>query len=325
MLETNEEQPIHPLYSYAYITDSEEGLIVVNVDTLADGEPRNNFLKRATTWNPGGSLSGARHITLAGTTAYISGDFGVAVVELSSPTQPELVTIIPFNEARSTALQFRYLYVTDRSGFHVVDVTDPHNPRWIKGASVSLDNAQRIYVARTFAYVASGVDGLIIIDVERPEQPQVYERFTANGQIMDARDVVVGSTNASLFAYIADGKNGIKVVQLTSPDSQPRFYGFSPDPQPELIAWYPTKYDATALSKGLDRDRGVDEAGNQMAVFGRLGSRPFNLKEQQKLYLNDSGQPWYVTDDIDLEAFVPGNPAPKLPKLPQQQAQEAAP
>ena len=34
MREDNEEQPMHPLYSYAYITDAEEGLILTNVDTL---------------------------------------------------------------------------------------------------------------------------------------------------------------------------------------------------------------------------------------------------------------------------------------------------
>jgi hypothetical protein len=48
---TNQEQAFHPIYHYAFITDSREGLIVTNVDTLADGEPRNNFLERALTWN----------------------------------------------------------------------------------------------------------------------------------------------------------------------------------------------------------------------------------------------------------------------------------
>jgi hypothetical protein len=51
---TNQEQPFHPIYHYAAISDSQEGLILVNVDTLADGEARNNFLKRALTWNPDG-------------------------------------------------------------------------------------------------------------------------------------------------------------------------------------------------------------------------------------------------------------------------------
>ncbi len=321
MLEDNQEQPIHALYSYAFITDAEEGLIVVNVDTMADGEPRNNFLDRALTWNPGGALAGARHITLAGTTAYIAGDFGVAVVDLDDPMSPDLVTVIPFDGARATALQFRYLFVTDRAGFHVVNVTDPAAPRKVDGASISLSDAQRIYVARTFAYVAAGRDGLVLVDVEAPESPTVYEKFTAGGRINDARDVIVGTTNASLFAYVADGRNGLKVVQLTSPESQPRFYGFSPDPKPELIAWYETKWPATALSKGLDRDRGVDETGHQMAVFGRLGSRPFTLEEQQKLYLNKDGSPWYVNDEIDIDAFTPGQPPARLPDLPQQQAQ----
>lgn len=322
MIEVNQEQPIHPLYSYAFITDAEEGLIVVDVDTMADGEPRNNFLERAATWNPGGALAGARHITLAGTTAYIAGDFGVAVVDLHTPVRPELITVIPFDGARATALQFRYLYVTDQNGFHVVDVTNPAEPRKVDTASVNMDDARRIYIARTFAYVAGGRDGLVLIDIEKPEEPSVYERFTANGRITDATDVVVGSTNASLFAYVADGKNGLKVIQLTSPDSQPRYYGFSPDPKPELIAWRATKWPALALSKGLDRDRAVDETGHQIAVFGRLGSRPFTQEEQQKLYMDKSGAPWFVTDEIDIDTFKPAQPSPRLPDLPQQQAQK---
>jgi hypothetical protein len=123
-----------------------------------------------------------------------------------------------------------------------------------------------------------------------------YQRFTANGAIVDARDVIVASTNASLFAYVADGKGGLKVLQLTSPESQPKFYGFSPEPKPQLIASYRTGKPALSLSKGLDRDRGVDETGGQMAVFGRRGSRPLNLQEMRQLFLDDQGKPWYVTD-----------------------------
>jgi len=121
--------------------------------------------------------------------------------------------------------------------------------------------------------------------------------FTANGQIRDTRDVVVASTNASLFAYLADGEAGLRVVQLTSPELQPNFYGFSPKPNPDLIATYRTHSPALSLSKGLDRDRGVDETGDQIAVFGRRGARPLNLEEMQKLYLDDQGNPWYVEDE----------------------------
>jgi hypothetical protein len=119
--------------------------------------------------------------------------------------------------------------------------------------------------------------------------------------------VVVASTNASLFAYVADGQAGVKVLQLTSPDSQPNFYGFSPAPVPELIAWARTPSPALTMSKGLDRDRAVDETGGQIAVFGRLGSRPFNRSEMEKLFLTSKGVPWKVSDTPDMNRWVAGS------------------
>jgi len=104
----------------------------------------------------------------------------------------------------------------------------------------------------------------------------------------------VASTNASLFAYVADGSGGLKVVQLTSPELQPKFYGFSPQPNPRFIASYPTQSPALSLSRALERDRGVDETGGQVAVFGRVGSRPLNLEEMRKLFLDEDGKPWFV-------------------------------
>ena len=98
---------------------------------------------------------------------------------------------------------------------------------------------------------------------------------------------------------MADGKNGLKVVQLTSPDSQPNFYGFSPAPMPEIIAWAKTGKPALALSKGIDRDRAVDETGHQMAVFGRYGSRPFTRPEMERLFLKENGEPYFVSDEVD--------------------------
>ena len=296
MRKVNEEQPFHPIYHYAVIADAEEGLILTNVDTLADGEPRNNFLQRAATWDAGGKLKGARHVTLGGHFAYVATPRGIAVVDLDVPLEPRLVAEVEIADARASALQFRYLFVASGRGLEVVDVTLPAKARRVAGAAVPLADARRVHVARTYAYVAAGREGLAIVDVERPEAPRLLTRFTAEGKLDDARDVVVGSTNASLFAYVADGKNGLKVIQLTSPDSQPRFYGFSPEPRPRLIAWRETASPATALAKGLDRDRAVDETGGQIAVFGRIGSRPFNLEEQRKLYLTPEGAVWTVKD-----------------------------
>jgi hypothetical protein len=292
----NLEQSMHSMYNYAFITDAREGLIVTDVNTLADGEPRNNFLKRAVTWNPDGVLNGARHITVGGYYLYITTARGLAIVSVDQPVQPKLVAEVPLNGARSSALQFRYLFVTDAEGLKAIDVTEPGAPLVVTNNTIRLADAQRVFVARTYAYVAAGKDGLVIVDVERPEAMREYQRFNAGGAINDARDVVVATTNASLFAYVADGRNGLRVLQLTSPASQPKFYGFSPEPRPQLIASYVTSKPALSLSKGLERDRGVDETGGQIAVFGRRGSRPLNLQEMRKLFLDASGEPWFVSD-----------------------------
>ena len=296
MRTSNQEQPFHPIYNYAVVTDAREGLILVDVNTLADGEPRNNFLKRALTWNENGALNGARHITLAGTVAYITTPNALVVVDLNDPMQPKVAASVPLKDPRASAIQFRYLLVTTADGVEVVDVTKLTAPRLVPGARVALADAKKLYLARTYAYVAAGREGLVILDIEKPEAPRIYQRVTLDGAMSDTRDVVVGSTNASLFAYVADGANGFKVLQLTSPSSQPNFYGFSPAPKPELIAWRKTNRPALSLSKGLDRDRGVDETGHQMAVFGRLGSRPFTRPEMERLFITRSGAPYMVTD-----------------------------
>ena len=185
--------------------------------------------------------------------------------------------------------------VTDAEGLKIVDVTNPARPRLVTGATVRIDSANGLYVARTYAYVASGSKGLTIVDIEKPEQPRVDQTFDAGGALTDARDVKVAMTNASVYAYVADGRNGLRVVQLVSGNRTAGSLGFSPRPTPELIATYRTKEPAVAISKGLDRDRAVDESGNQVAIFGRRGSRPFNLDEIQRLFLRGD-QVWTVSN-----------------------------
>ncbi len=199
-----------------------------------------------------------------------------------------------FRQPAAVAVQFRYAFVADRDGLAVVDVTDPAAPRLAGRAGGFAGRS--VYVARTWAYVAAGDKGIALVDVERPEAPRLDRLWNADGRLKDTRDVKVGSTNASLFAYVADGGNGLAVVQLTSPETVPGYLGFSPRPEPRLIATRRTRGPAVALSRGLDRDRAADESGNQVSVFNRLGARPFNNEEMRRLYLR-SGRLYTVTDD----------------------------
>ena len=81
----NEEQTIHPLYGYIYVTDREEGLVLVGVATLLDGNPANNFLDARRHVQSGRRPERRRHITIAGHYAYVLTPRGLVVVDLDDP------------------------------------------------------------------------------------------------------------------------------------------------------------------------------------------------------------------------------------------------
>lgn len=295
----NKEQSVHPLYAYLYVADKCEGLILIGAGTLLDGNPLNNFLERALTYNPNGLLNGANAITIVGTYAYICCDAGLVVVSLDDPKNPCVTAVLGedqhLHHPHAFQNQFRYGFVCDEHGVQVLDTTDLAHPHYVAG--VELHEAHNIYVARTYAYVAAGSQGLVILDVKNPAHPVIDQIFDAGGCINDLHDVKLGITYVSEFAYLADGKNGLRVVQLTSPET-PGNDGFTPRPTPCLIASFKLPHHGHALhiSEGVDRDRAVDESGNQLAVFGRIGARPLNLAEQQKMYLRPDGAVWQVSD-----------------------------
>ena len=304
VLPANQEQRVHPIYGYAFVTDREEGLVIAGpLNTLVDGNPGNNFIKRAGAFNEGGALSGATAMALAGTIGYVTTPRGLVVLDLNDPVRPKILGRVDqgLREPRAVAVQFRYAFVLDGDGLKVVDVTWPAAPRLVSGATVPLKHAHNLYLARTYAYVAAGPEGLVIVDIEKPEAPRVETAFNAGGSINDAHDVKVGMTNGSAFAYVADGRNGLRVVQVISANDTPGAYGFSPKPTPLLVATYKTHGPAVALSRGLDRDRAVDETGHQVGVFGRRGARPFNGDEQRRMYLRD-GKLVTVSDDVPARA-----------------------
>jgi LVIVD repeat len=321
----NREGSVPLLFAFLYVCDKYEGLILVGAGTLLDGNPLNNYLRRELTFNPCGLLCGAKHIAFAGNYGYVSCDAGVVVIDFVNPVKPVVKAVIGkkyLDKPTCVAFQFRYAYISDEEGVKVFDVTELDNPKPV--SKIDVPHVHNIYLARTYAYLAAGKMGLVILDIENPEEPKVDQIFNADGCINDLHDVKLAITYPSEFAYLADGKNGMRVVQLTSPET-PGFMGFSPRPTPKLIATFkiPNEGHAVAIARALDRDRAVDESGNQLGVFGRVGARPFNLAEQQKLYLHNK-KVWKVSNDPNDPVYTkarwvepkPARKEPGGPKLP---------
>ncbi len=315
----NKEPKVHGLFGYIYVADKCEGLVLIGVGNTIDGNPLNNFLKKDVVFNPEGILDGACNVTIVGTYAYVCCDAGVAVVSLDDPTKPALTAVVPMKHAHSVQVQFRYAFVCSEEGITSMDVTNLARP--VPKAKLAIPHAHNIYLARTYAYVAAGKHGLVILDIENPENFKIDQIYNAKGAINDLHDVKLGITYVSEFAYLADGKNGMRIVQLTSPET-PGNQGFSPRPTPKLIATYPLPEGghAHSIGRALDRDRAVDESGNQIGVFGRVGAGPLKGCDARKLYLTpDDVTPYYVSDDPRERALygLPLVPKKKLEvKLP---------
>ncbi len=306
----NEENAPAVFFGFLYVTDAEEGLVIVGnlgllnktspgVLTLLDGNPANNFLSREKGFNPDGILTGARRITLAGHYAYILCNYGLVVVDLSNPVHPEITGKVGnefLKDPQGVAVQFRYAFVVDKEGLKVLDATDLANPKPVQSDKLDLQDAHNIYIARTYAYISGGKQGMVIADVEKPLHPKIEQVFNAGGKLVDTHDIKIGMVASDALAYIADGTGGMKIVQIFSPNDQPNFYGFSPKPTPKLIATFKSKGPALAISKGLDRDRAVDETGNQITVFNRRGARPFNKQEMETMYKHKDGTLYTVTN-----------------------------
>jgi len=282
--------------------------VVVDIDCLTDGDPDNNFTERVATFNPGGALNGAENLAVAGATVYVCCDKGLAVVDIDDPLEPKLLTVVPMNRPTSVAVQFRYAFVTDADGLKVVDVTSPAKAAPV-GETYAIADARNVYVARDYAYVAAGRQGVVFVDVNTPtalkavvdpQTGQTLAPFTADGRLQDVNMVRIGMVNDSVYALVADGRTGLHVLQVVTPmDVGRSAYGFSPSPRPTWISNYPAE-GARAIARGLDRDRAADESGNQVSVFGRIGGRPFNLEEQRRFYVKD-GEVWKVSDEVPAD------------------------
>jgi hypothetical protein len=315
---SNREQQVHPVHAYVYVADREEGLVIVEAASLLDANLRNDGIERVRTFNPDGVLDGARTLTVAGRFAYVGGDRGLIVVDLDDPTRPRIAADLSrLRGVRAVSVQFRYAFIACEGGFLSLDVTPepdgsfPYEPSVV--SMIALEDARQVYVARTYAYVAAGKQGLAIVDVTRPTEMKLVQLFDHRGSISDCNDVKIGITNTSLFAYLADGRNGLRVVQLTDPATDDRNFGFSPQPNPRVIATFRTQGRALSLSRGLDRDRAVDESGNQIAAFNRVGARPFTFAEMLRLYRLPDGELFTVVDlhedaDVRREYGTPTSP-----------------
>ncbi|MCS7263411.1 MAG: hypothetical protein NZ805_01110 [Armatimonadetes bacterium] len=57
---------------------------------------------------------------------------------------------------RALDTQFQYAFVVDRESLKVMDITHSIRPQVVESSFLPIPDAQRIYVAQTYAYIVAG-------------------------------------------------------------------------------------------------------------------------------------------------------------------------
>ena len=110
----------------------------------------------------------------------------------------------------------------------------------------------------------------MILDITKAEGQKLAMIYNADRCINDAHDVKLGITYNSQFAAVADGRTdfGWSVDLPDTRETMASARGRRP-------SWWrrfkiPFNGHALAISKGLDRDRAVDEVEIKIRVFRRV-------------------------------------------------------
>ncbi len=111
-----------------------------------------------------------------------------------------------------------YAYLASgTNGLHVVDVSDPANPRRV-GSCDTPGSAWGVTVTGHYAYVADYYGGLQVIDVSDPANPQRVGGYRS-GVVWDV--AVSGQ-----YAYVASEDAGLQIIDVSDPTRPRRVGGY---------------------------------------------------------------------------------------------------
>ena len=159
----------------------------------------------------------AVNLVVSGTTAYVlssgSGVCQLHTVDVSNPAEPvELIGPCESAGCRSLAVYDSVALIGGRGSDNdltIYSISDPADPVHL----AVLNSPHRILDAAiqgSYAYLATGEDGLRVIDVSDHSHPAEIGFYDTPG---DAKAVAV----AGDYAYVADDSSGLRIINISNP------------------------------------------------------------------------------------------------------------
>jgi hypothetical protein len=221
---------------YAYVTASEGGMHVIDIQDPADPVIVGTFL---------GCQIGAYEVAVSGDVAYVGEGINryLHAVDVSNPSSPtELSSLLLPDDCLGLGADERYAYVATRTlGLLVVDATIPA----VISTTPLGAMARAVRVRDGYAYVACTTGGLKVVDVHDPNAPVVVGSF--------AGAYLANLTLSGPYAYLACSGDGVTILDVGDPAS-PSFVGSIDTPgDVEWIAVHePYVYVSVSHSVGVE-------------------------------------------------------------------------
>lgn len=188
---------------FAYVAAGNAGLIVVDVNNVY----RPTVMKEL-------NISGrANAIIVQDEFAYVATEFGMSIVNLSTPSNPHLTGGVSLPaSAIDLAVEGPWAFVADGyEGVHVVDVSDPEYPE-VEG-SVTLDDfAYGVALQGNYLFVAEHRSGLRIVDIQDPASPVLINLIALPSAAFNV-------SLADNHAFVTTQYSGIQIVNVEIPES----------------------------------------------------------------------------------------------------------
>jgi hypothetical protein len=146
-------------------------------------------------------------IQVEGNFAYVAGDGGLTIVDITQPLLPAISTIDTVGNNWDLQVVDGIAYLAGgNSGLWIVDVTNPYTPTTLATYNIS-QYAIGLHVDQNIAYVSGGLGGVYLIDVHNPQHPIEITHYDSPGY-----------TEYSFYAndilYLSDGGGGLFTLNL---------------------------------------------------------------------------------------------------------------
>jgi len=230
---------------YAFVTTRFSGLHIFDISQATNP-------KRISQVQPG--IPGCGPLILDKGIAYIACNAsGLFIVDVNNPAAPKvLASDVIRGAVFSIAINNNHVYMSERNGIHVIDVSDPTLPQEVGFfdsetiPTIGSCEIQSVEMCQGDLCTAVGNHGFVILDLTNPIQPVIKASISPYWP--------VGIISDGQYAFLVDELNGVRI------------YGISDPTQPQQVGLMPTSVGGFEFTVQDTNTRGMAIAGDILYV-----------------------------------------------------------